>query len=263
MTRRWTHFAVISLLLGSLAAGGASLANTHVAAHPVAADATATPGFGDTATPIASESPTAATGASASATATFPPPRTPLKNPTPIPSHRNTITLPKPVVVVVGSKTMGTGLGEKAAFQLANSPKNLISFLIAPPAYIPKGFALQLIQVSPAQDQQTPAQVALQYIPKGLKKVPGTYPSLYLYKQLGTNAPLVYPGGKVQTVTVRAGKKGVGVVKGQMVDIKLHNGTETVLISWSTNGVNYQVTSVVSISKLTAKDLLAVAGSFQ
>jgi hypothetical protein len=237
MRARWTFIATSGLLVGAVAASSALVAHTGAAARMAAAA---------TATPIPTNTPSAH----------------PL-TPTPIPSHRQSITLPKPVVLVVGSKTVGTGLSEKAAFQLANDPKNQVTFLIAPPTHTPAKYALQLITVLPAQNAQSPAQVSLQYIPKGLSKVSGTFPSVNLFKQLGRPTLIINPGGKVQTVTIRAGKNGIGVVKGQLADIKFKNGPETVEIGWQVNGVNYELTSVVSLSKLSIKELLATAGSFQ
>jgi hypothetical protein len=145
----------------------------------------------------------------------------------------------------------------------ANNPKNLVPFRIAPPTIVPKKYSLQLIEVTPAQDQQTPAAVSLLYIPTGLKKAAGTYPSFILYKQLGPAIGLLNPGGKVQSVTIHAGKNGIGVIKGQLVDQKFRSGLETVAIAWQINSVNYELTSVVSLSKLSTKDLLATAGSFE
>jgi hypothetical protein len=128
---------------------------------------------------------------------------------------------------------------------------------------VPKNYILEFINVLPAQSQQSPAQVSLQYIPKGLSKVSGTYAAFNLYKQLGQPNLIINPGGKVQTVTIRAGKNGIGVVKGQLADIKFKNGPETVEIGWQVNGVNYELTSVVSLSKLSTQELLTTAGSFQ
>ena len=128
---------------------------------------------------------------------------------------------------------------------------------------MPKSYTLQLILVSPAQDQQTPAAVAMQFVPIGLTKAAGTYPSFSLYKQLGAPINLVNPGGKVQIVTIRSGQKGIGVVKGQLVDQKFHSGTEIVQIAWQVNSVNYEVTCVISLAKLKIADLLTTAGSFQ
>lgn len=241
MTPRWTHIATSGLLVGSIAAASALALHTPVSAHIAAAD-TATPTVNATTT----ATPKAHPGA-----------------PTAIPSHRTTLTLPKPVVLVVGNKTVGTGLNEKMAFQLANNPRNQVTFLIAPPTHAPKNYMLQLITVLPAQNAQAPAQVSLEYIPKGLSKVSGTYPSVNLFKQLGPPTMIVNPGGTVQIVTIRTGKNGVGVVKGQLADIKFKKGPETVEIGWQVNGVNYELTSVVSLSKLSIKELLATAGSFQ
>ncbi|HWE61746.1 MAG TPA: hypothetical protein VHB98_08550 [Chloroflexota bacterium] len=262
MTPRWTHLAATSLLLGGLVGGSALSTQARVSARTAGANSTATPS--PTPTPAAGTSPTATaiTTPTPQVRTTFAPPHKPI-NPTPIPSHRTSITLPKPVVVVVGTKTLGSGLSQQAAFRLANNPKNLVSFLIAPPSYVPKNYILEFITATPAQDQQTPAAVALQYIPKGLSKVSGTYPSVTLYKQLGQNILLVNPGGKVQIVTIRAGNKGVGVVKGRLIDIKFKNSSETVEIAWQVNSINYELTSVVSLSRLSVHDLLAMAGSFQ
>lgn len=237
MTSRRTFVTVSGLLVGAIAAGSALASHPRVMAR-VDAAATATPR--PTNTPSAH----------------------PL-TPTPIPATRKSITLPKPVVVVIGEKTTGTGLSQQAAFQLANNPRNGAAFLIAPPAHVPKNYMLQLITVIPAQSQQNPAQISLEYIPKGLTKVSGTFPSVNLFKQLGQPTTIINPGGKVQTVTIRAGKNGIGVVKGQLADIKFKHGPETVDIGWQVNGVNYELTSVVSLSKLSIPELLATAGSFQ
>lgn len=268
MTRRWTHAASIGIIAASLIAGGtqvAGRASARVSADDATATATAspTPGFagGDTATPAPSPQASATPGAGATATPTIAVPHKPI-NPTPIPSRRHEIALPKPIVVVLGTRTLGTGLNQKAALTLANSAKNLITFLVAAPSYVPKNYILQLIQLTPAQDQQTPAQAVLQYIPKGLSKVGGTFPSLSLYKQLGQPGVITNPCGKLQTVTVRPGKKGVGIVKGQLADIRCRTGNETILISWSVAGVQYELASVVSLSRLSQKDLIAVAGSY-
>jgi hypothetical protein len=252
MKARWTQTAGALALISTLIAGSATLLSSpHASARgtlnaPASATPTATakahPKAKVTPTPIKASKPT---------------------NPTPIPSHRKVIMLPKPVVLVVGTKTIGTGLAVGQAFVEANNPRNLVPFRIAAPTKLPAHYALQLIDVTPAQDQQTPAAVSLLYIPAGLKKVSGTYPSFVLYKQLGPALTLLNPGGKVQLVTINAGKNGVGVIKGQLVDQKFRSGLETVEIAWQVNSINYELTSVISLSKLSIKTLLATAGSFE
>lgn len=272
----------ITVLAGALAAGGMA---GHRAAARVAADgsptvtvtatpsdtpssngtpaATDTPGFGATPTAGAgaSTTPTAGAAASVSPTATRIAVKPIVHNPTPIvPPARKQITLPKPVVVELATKTKAHGLGQKQALLLANS--FVPQLFIVAPTYVPKGFILQMIHVDPAQDQQTPAAAWLQYIPKSLSKVGSVFPSFYVNKRLG-NDSIIYPGVKPQVVVINRGTKGVGVVKGTVIDIKPKNGYEVVHISWTRVSISYDVSSTIGISKLSIKDLLAVAATVQ
>ena len=258
MRKQLISLAALGLLTGSLGVSRTHAGQFAPAAFRPEGRAAAS------ATGVATTSPSPQPTGTPDAGATPIPSAVPTGSPTPggKPASQASNAL-RPVVVVVGSKVVGSGLQERAAFLLANNPKNLISFLIAPPVYVPKDYRLLQITVSPAQDQQTPAAASLQYIPRTITTMQRTFPSFALYKQLGFAIRLINPGGKVQSVVIRAGKKGAGVVRGQLADIKLKGASEQVQISWVDAGVNFELTSVTSLSKLSVADLLKVAGSFQ
>ncbi len=132
-------------------------------------------------------------------------------------------------------------------------------YVIAP-TYVPKGFTLELIHVDPAQDQQSPASAFLQYAPKNLPSDEGAYASFYVNMRNGLST-VIYPGVKPQVVTINAGKKGTGIVKGTVVDIKAKHGNELVHVLWTRLTTSYDISSNVTQSRLTIKDLLAVAAS--
>jgi hypothetical protein len=210
-----------------------------------------------TATPTAT--PTGTThGAKTTPTATRIVPKHFVKNPTPIPAVRKSITLPAPVVLELGLKQQGKGLNPTQAFALAN--RYAPQLQISPPSYVPKKWALQLIHVDPSQGAGAPPDMYLQYVPKGLKKAAGTYPSFYVTKQIGL-APVIAPGSKVQTVVIAKGVHGAGVVTGTVADLKLKNGYEQVHVTWQRLTVSYDVSSAIGLSKLTVKDLLAIAAT--
>jgi hypothetical protein len=163
-------------------------------------------------------------------------------------------------VVEVGAKIEGQGLSKAAALTLAN--KYLTQFLIVTPSYVPKGFTLQWVHVDPSLDQQTPPSSWLQYTRTDLKKTSGQYANFRVDKEQGT-AVVINPGAKPQAVVINKGVKGAGVVKGTLVDIKLKNGAEIVTISWSHISISYDVTSNITVSKLSVQELLKVAASAQ
>jgi hypothetical protein len=249
MTIRWKLMVTTSVATCTIIAGcaGGRIAFAQSAQHIAAAAATGT------STPIAH-------GASGSPTPTRIPVKPMVHNPTPIAGYLKHVTLPKPIVLEVGTKTQGVGLSQTKALFLANS--YVPQMFIVAPTYIPKNYALQLIHVDPAQDQQTPPAMYLQYVPKGLKNARGTYPSFYVNKQVG-NSTVIYPGVKSQVVTINRGKKGIGVVKGTLVDLKPKNGYETVHILWTRVTISYDLSSNIGVSKLSIKDLLAVAATVQ
>lgn len=265
MRKQFISLAALGLLAGGVGASRTYAEQTALAAsQPDARAAASSTSVTGTSSPAVSPSPHASGTPTAGGSPT--PTGTPSTAGSPTPGGKPTSQASnalKPVTVVVGTKVSGSGLQERAAFLLANNPKNLISFLIAPPVYVPKDYRLLQITVVPAQDQQTPAAASLQYIPKTITTMQRTFPSFYLYKQLGFAIRLINPGGKVQSVTIRAGKKGAGVVRGQLADIKLKGASEQVQISWVDAGVNFELTSVTSLSKLSVAELLKVAGGFQ
>jgi len=232
----------------SSAKGSATTTPTKVGGGAKGAT-TATP----TATPIGTTH-----GAKTTPTATRIVPKRFVKNPTPIPAVRKSITLPAPVVLELGLKQQGKGLNPTQAFALAN--RYAPQLQISPPSYVPKKWALQLIHVDPSQGAGAPPDVYLQYVPKGLKKAGGTYPSFYVTKQIGL-APVIAPGSKVQSVVISKGAHGAGVVTGTVADLKLKNGYEQVHVTWQRLTVSYDVSSAIGLSKLTVKDLLAIAAT--
>ena len=131
---------------------------------------------------------------------------------------------------------------------------------VVAPSYVPKGFALQLVHVDPAQDQQSPASAFLQYVLTTIKSDKGAYPSFYVNMKVGLST-VIYPGVKPQVVTINPGKKGIGIVKGTVVDIKPKHGNELVHVLWTRLTISYDISSNVTQSKLTVKNLLAVAAS--
>jgi hypothetical protein len=131
---------------------------------------------------------------------------------------------------------------------------------ISPPSYVPKNWVLQLIHVDPSQGAGAPPDSYLQYVPKGLKTAAGSYPSFYVTKQIGS-APVIVPGAKVQTVVINKGVGGAGVITGTVADLKLKNGYEQIHVTWKILNVSYDVSSAVGLSKLTLKDLEAVAAT--
>jgi hypothetical protein len=242
-------------LLAGVFGGGAALARHNAAGATATATATAAD------TPAAGKATATPAGATSGTETPTPIPVKPIvHNPTPIPGTRKHLTLPKPVVLEVGIKSVAVGLTQKSALATANTFVKTL-FVLAP-TYVAKGWTLQLIHVDPAQDQQTPAAAFLQFVPKGLTAAKGTYPSYYVYERSGTST-VIYPGGTPQTVTINRGKKGIGVVKGTLVDIKPKNGNEIVHIVWSRLNVSYDVSSNISVSKVPIKDLLSVASSVQ
>ncbi|HVA92078.1 MAG TPA: hypothetical protein VNL71_19800, partial [Chloroflexota bacterium] len=130
----------------------------------------------------------------------------------------------------------------------------------SPPSFVPKNWALQLIHVDPSQGAGAPPDAYLQFVPKGLKTAGGSYPSFYITKQIGL-APIVIPGAKIQTVVIDNGTHGAGVITGTVADLKLKNGYEQIHVTWRILNVSYDVSSAVGLSKLTLKDLVAVAAS--
>jgi hypothetical protein len=269
MTTRPRTLVTATIIAGVLLAGGA--ASRQVAARVAADDTptataspTATAGFAGTATPVVTDTPgfgDTPTPIVGTPTATPIVVKPIVHNPTPIvPPVRKRFTLPKPVVVEVATKVKATGLSQKQALLLAN--KYVPQLFVVAPTYVPKGYILQMVHVDPAQDQQTPPAAWLLYVPKGLSKVGPTYPSFSVNKQQGIS-PIIYPGGRPQIVTINKGVKGVGVVKGTLIDIKPKNGYEVVHIVWTRVSISYDVSSTVGISKLSIKDLLAVAATVQ
>ena len=255
MNTRASLIAAGTLLIGSVAAGsykGSPQANAATSGTRPAAQASSTTTA--TATARASASATATAGAKVSAS--------PTGMATPAIVHGR-VNLPKPITLVLNSTIVATGLSPQQAFLQANNAQNRLGFLAVPPTYAAKNYTLEFLTVSRAQDMQTPPAIALQYVPKNLTSVPTKFPSYTLYKQAGITNPIINPGGKVQTITIRHPKNGVGVVTGQLVDIKFKRGSETVLIAWNVAHISYQVTSNVSVSKLAISELLKVAASFQ
>lgn len=279
---RWV---ISGALLAGLATGsgfGAGALASRSLATQATATVTATPtatsstnqGNG-TATPTETPTGTQATGsatptptgaqASTTPTSTRPTP-TPTRirpkkfvpNPTPIAARRKSITLPHPIVVEVGGKIQGTGLPIGKAIALAN--KAAPQLQLAAPTFVPKNWMLQLIHVDPSQGLGFPPDGYFQYVPKNLKKAGGTYPSFYVTKQVGV-APIIVPGAKVQSVVITNGVHGAGEVTGTVADLKLKNGYEMVHITWTRLTLTYDVSSAVGLSKLSIKDLLAVAAT--
>ena len=259
MTTRWKLLATVSCAGCAMLAG--VIDNGSVFARRTAGNATATVTASVTGSPVdASASASATALASGSVTPTPVPVKPIVHNPTPIPGTRTHITLPKPVALEVGTKSVGVGLTQKNALATANTFVKTL-FVLAP-TFVPKGWTLQLIHVDPAQDQQTPAAAYLQYVPKGLTTTKGTYPSFNVYERAGPSTVL-YPGIKPQVVTIDRGKKGIGVVKGTLVDLKPKNGNEVVHIIWSRLNVSFDVSSNITVSKVAIKDLLTVASTVQ
>ncbi|MGH2344969.1 MAG: hypothetical protein ACRDG4_07055 [Chloroflexota bacterium] len=269
-------FSVRSMTSRVLAAGPSPTTTPTATVSPTATHS-ATPTKGSTSATHTATPTKAAGGAKGSATAT--PTATPtgtthsakttptatrivpkrfVKNPTPIPASRKSVTLPAPVVLELGLKQEGKGLTPAKAFALANHYGPQLQ--ISPPSYVPKKWALQLIHVDPSQGAGAPPDMYLQYVPKGLKKAAGTYPSFYITKLIGS-APVIAPGSKVQSVVISKGVHGAGVVIGTVADLKLKNGYEQVHVTWQRLNVSYDVSSAIGLSKLTIKDLLAVAAT--
>ncbi len=221
---------------------------------------TATPGKSvGNGSPTVTATPTGGTkNAKATATPTRNIPKKFVKNPTPIPANRTKLTLPAPIVLELATRQEGIGLTAAKAFAMAN--KYAPQLQISPPSYVPKNWALQLIHVDPSQGAGAPPDAYLQYVPKGLKNAKGSYPSFYVTKQIGP-APVIIPGAKVQTVVINKGVGGAGVVIGSVADLKLVNGYEQIHVTWRILNVSYDVSSAVGLSKLTLKDLEAVAAT--
>jgi hypothetical protein len=179
---------------------------------------------------------------------------------TPTLAINKTTGLPYPVVLEEGLQRIGTGFDPKKALLLANS--YVPQLFIVAPRYVPKGYILQLIHVDPAQDQQTPADAYLQYVPKNLTNAKGAYPSFYVNLKAGLST-VIFPGVKPRVVTINPGKRGIGIVKGTLVDFKPKHGSEIVHVIWSRLTVSYDVTSNITKSRLTIKDLMAVAATIQ
>ncbi|HVA90622.1 MAG TPA: hypothetical protein VNL71_12365 [Chloroflexota bacterium] len=215
---------------------------------------TATP----TATPIGAVSSPTPTGAIPSATPTKIRPKKFVANPTPIAARRKSLKLPSPVLVQVSSKQVASGLSAINALSLANHAAPQLQ--LAAPTYVPKNWILQVVHVDPSQGLGFPPDGYLQYVPKSLKKVGGTYPSFQVIKQVGL-APIITPGSKVTTVVISKGVNGIGQVTGTVADLKMKKGYEIVHVTWSRLTVSYDVTSAIGLSKLTVKDLLAIAAT--
>ncbi|HVC83482.1 MAG TPA: hypothetical protein VNL35_23585 [Chloroflexota bacterium] len=215
---------------------------------------TATP----TATPSGALSSPTPTSSGPSATPTRIRPKKFVANPTPIAARRKSITLPAPVLVQVGSKEVASGLTPIKAVALANHAAPQLQ--LTAPTYIPKNWILQVVHVDASQGLGFPPDGYLQYIPKSLKKVGGTYPSFLVTKQVGL-APIITPGSKVTPVVISKGVHGIGQVTGTIADLKLKNGYEIVHVTWSRLTVSYDVTSAIGLSKLSIKDLLAIAAT--
>jgi hypothetical protein len=247
MAVSWRFVAIASVVAVTVFSGG--VANNRVQAqvtmsHPTA---TAGPSAGHTGAGTGGrESPTAA------------PIVTPdTRTPTPSPAATKSGAL-QPIIVEVGFTAIASGLGQATALTLAN--RSVPSLLIAAPTYAPKGYALRRVHVDPAQDQQTSADAYLQYAPKGAAEGKTAYPS-YLVGMKSGFSTVLYPGVKPQVVTINPGKNGMGVIKGTVVDLKPVHGSEIVHIVWNGLTTSYDVSSNVTVSKLSVKDLLAVAGS--
>lgn len=270
MTIRWklmvsTSVATCTIVAGVVGGNSAFARSVHrvaAAATPTTTPTAKSTGSTTTPTPHGSgRTPTPVPhGSGGSTTPTRIPVKPLVHNPTPIGGHIKQVTLPKPIVLEVGTKTQGVGLSQARALFMANS--YVPQMFIVAPTFVPKNYALQLIHVDTAQDQQTPPAMYLQYVPKGLKTARGTYPSFYVNKQIG-NSTVIYPGVMPRVVTISPGKKGIGVIKGTLVDLKPKNGFETVHILWTRVTVSYDLSSNVGVSKLSVKDLLAVAATVQ
>ncbi len=200
--------------------------------------------------------PLRAAGATATPAAKSTPVATKVATPKPAPTQKS--GLAAAVVLESGLSRLGTGLTPTKALQMANAL--VPSLYVLAPKHVPKGFTLQLIHVDPAQDQQSPATAYLQYVPTSLKSDKGAYASFYVNMRNGLST-VIYPGVKPQVVTINPGTKGVGIVKGTLVDIKPKRGDEIVHVLWTRVTISYDVSSNITVSKLTAKDLLAVASS--
>jgi hypothetical protein len=166
--------------------------------------------------------------------------------------------LPVAIVLEAGLRRIAVGLDARNALLMANSLVPRL-FVIAP-HYVPTGFVLQLIHVDPAQDQQTPPFASLQYVPKNLAKAKGAYSSFYVNIQYGLSS-VIMPGTKPTVVVINPGKKGIGIVKGTLVDLKPKHGDEIVHVLFTRMAISYDVSSNVSKSKLRVSDLTKVASS--
>jgi hypothetical protein len=226
MTRRWTPITIAFVV--ALIAVGSGAGNQAATRAQVASNSTIV----TVAAAVAHASPSA----------------TPTAKPAPL----------TPIIVEVGYTTMGSGLSQIAALSLANH--YVPTLLVAAPSYAPKGYALRLVHVDPAQDSQTVADAYLQYALNTATVGTKAYPS-YVVSYTAGLVNMQYPGLKPQIVTINPGKNGIGVVKGQVIDIKPAHGSEIVQIVWTGLTISYDVTSNVTVSKLTVKALLAVAGS--
>lgn len=265
MTRSWKTFLASSvatmLVIGSGIGGSAP-----VRAKGASAEATTT------ATVTAISSPVATAAGTPVATTTGSPAKTAVRTATAAkgtPTKVGAVATPKaaptqksglPAAVALesGLKPLGNGLDPKKALQLANAL--VPSLYIIAPKYVPAAYILQLIHVDPAQDQQTPASAYLMYVPKSLKNVKGLYPSFYVNMKVGLST-VIFPGVKPQIVTINPGKKGVGIVKGSVVDFKPKKGNEVIHVLWTRVTTSYDISSNVTQSKLTSKDLVAIAAS--
>jgi hypothetical protein len=252
MTNSVKVAAAIMVAMGIIAVGvnGGSMSAPTLAAQANANSATST----STATKVSGHA------AAPTVTATRIILKPIVHNPTPIPAIRKHITLPAPVVVEVGSKTMATGLSVSAAIQLAN--KNAPQIFLQAPTFVPNGYALQFIHVDPQQDPQGPGDAYLQYVPKGLKHAGGTYPSIVVTKELN-GAPVLLPGMNPMSVTINKGIAGIGVVQGSLIDLKPKNGLEIIHIIWNRANITYDVSSVVGLSRLSQQQLLQIAATVQ
>lgn len=268
MLSSWRTLIIVSLavfsLIGSSIGGGA-----QVRAATVGATATATVKAGATATASSSAHASVSVTPTAQASVTGSHTATPVVKGTPVPAKATGSATPKaaptqvsglPAAVVLesGLRQIGTGFDAKKALQMANAL--VPSLYVIAPSYVPKGFTLELIHVDPAQDQQTPAAAFLQYVPTSLKSDKGAYATFYVNMKNGLST-VIFPGAKPQIVTIDPGKKGAGIVKGTVVDVKPKHGNEIIHVLWTRVTISYDISSNVTQSKLTAKDLIAVAAS--
>lgn len=266
MTTSWKILAVSSLTTLTVISGtlGAVPSFAQVGRADSTATATATATNGTPASVTGTPSPASERTGTPSAvltgvkkTATATPTRTgPEATATTLPRQKS--GLPVAIVLEAGLRRVAVGLDPRNALLMANALVPRL-FVIAP-HYVPTGFVLQLIHVDPAQDQQTPPFASLQYVPKNLAKAKGAYPSFYVNIQYGLSS-VIMPGAKPQVLVINPGKKGIGIVKGTLVDMKPKHGDEIVHVLFTRMAISYDVSSNIGKSKLRISDLTKVASS--